>query len=81
MIGRARPEKLEKIIEEPKITKNTRRKKSRKDLTLAEIWKFSEELAKAKPARNPPISIENPVFAVIVATPKHQAKLVKNRSS
>ncbi|MBT9171531.1 MAG: hypothetical protein DDT18_01914 [Actinobacteria bacterium] len=75
------PERSEKIREEPKITKKIKIKKSLSDLILAEIWKCSEELANARPAKNPPISMEKPSFVVRVAMPKHHAKLTKKRSS
>jgi len=37
-------------------------KKSRNGLILDDISKCSEELARAKPAKNPPISIEKPIL-------------------
>src|SRR3989344_5268437 len=81
IIGKIKPEKLENISDDPKITKNTKIKKSFSGLTRLAIWKFSAELAKAKPAKNPPISMENPNFSAPEATIKSQARLVKNKSS
>src|SRR4030042_5816499 len=81
IIGHTSPERFENINEEPRMTKNIKTKKSLKERTFAEIWKFSEEFTKENPAKNPPISMEKPAFDAIIATPKHHAKLLKNKSS
>ena len=81
IIGQRRPVKSDRISDEPNITKKMRMKKSRRYRILLPIWKWPEELASDNPARKPPISIENPTLTVNVAMRKHQARLVKNKSS
>ena len=72
---------LENVMEEPSATKNIRIKKSRSGRTRAEIWKCSAELARAKPARNPAISMENPINSAKAATKNTQARDMTNKSS
>src|SRR3989344_8278556 len=67
--------------EEPRKTKNPRMKKSRRGRIFVAIWKCSEELESAKPARNPAISMERPIFPATAAMEKSHAKLTRKRSS
>ena len=67
----------------PSNTKNIIMKKSRIDFIFVTIWKLSVEFASANPARNPPISTENPISGELTnaAKPRAHAMLARSRIS